>query len=439
MTAPVRKLDALTGLRFVAAALIVIHHSKGVLVLPADLWAGYGLSAAVSFFFVLSGFILTYVYPRLDTFADRGRFLLARFARLWPAHVCTFALVFLLFDGQERAYQIHPRTVGLLNLALLQSWVPRMGYFFSYNDVAWSISTEFGFYLLFLFLIPNWSRSWWYKLPLTFALAVGILIYANKPRFINPADPIRDVGIIGFYYVNPLVRLFEFALGMTTALVWLWLSPRLPTGEGRTAWRRWSLLCGATLLEVAVLVLAVWAVGKMPLLLWPHLVDLPRTGLPGAIWGCAISSVSLFFALVVLVLACERGLIARFLALRPMVLLGELSFTVYLLHKLLIRYCATRLSAFEGIPGKFVYLGFWIVLLLLSHLIWSCWERPLRQFLVGLWPKSDRPVPAAKPIRPRRSFAEVLLRPGRRFLVAELFLLAVFLWPVLYLFRHRVH
>jgi peptidoglycan/LPS O-acetylase OafA/YrhL len=82
------KFDALTGLRFLAASLILVHHST-VLRIPIPLWSfGHG----VSLFFVLSGFILAYIYPRLDSGAEAKRFLILRVARIWPAHAATLLL-----------------------------------------------------------------------------------------------------------------------------------------------------------------------------------------------------------------------------------------------------------------------------------------------------------------------------------------------------------
>ena len=84
------KLEPLTSLRFFAAAAIVLHHTQEVWV-PTGFWLPFLLDQAVAFFFVLSGFILTYVHPALPTRAERRRFWLARFARIWPAHATAWS------------------------------------------------------------------------------------------------------------------------------------------------------------------------------------------------------------------------------------------------------------------------------------------------------------------------------------------------------------
>ena len=105
----VEDLKPLTSLRFIAAMMIVLLHAQQYF---AAQWTWLSLvpGAAVhgvSFLFVLSGFILTHVY-RSRPFPGYGRFILTRFARLWPIHV--FALLvlvtfvrqdFITFDGPD--------------------------------------------------------------------------------------------------------------------------------------------------------------------------------------------------------------------------------------------------------------------------------------------------------------------------------------------------
>jgi peptidoglycan/LPS O-acetylase OafA/YrhL len=67
----VKKLNALTSLRFFAAAMIVLGHCHGQFEHTIKIAEHFALNQAVSFFFVLSGFILAYVYPVLSNFIDR--------------------------------------------------------------------------------------------------------------------------------------------------------------------------------------------------------------------------------------------------------------------------------------------------------------------------------------------------------------------------------
>ena len=88
-TTRVAQLDALTGSRFVAAyAILILHGTAFGYTLPSWL----NLSQAVSYFFVLSGFILGYRYPALPDRHAVARFYWARFARIWPMLFLTLML-----------------------------------------------------------------------------------------------------------------------------------------------------------------------------------------------------------------------------------------------------------------------------------------------------------------------------------------------------------
>ena len=93
------QLDALTGLRFLAAAAVFVSHTKGWFAIE-NFHPGPIGSAAVGFFFVLSGFILSHVYRGASEATSAGRFYLARFARIWPMHIACLALVCRSWLGQ---------------------------------------------------------------------------------------------------------------------------------------------------------------------------------------------------------------------------------------------------------------------------------------------------------------------------------------------------
>ncbi len=101
-----KQIKCLTSLRFFAAAKIVVFHSVNAFRGLGQGKIPFPLGQGVSFFFVLSGFILTYVYPSLSGSHRIRDFYVARIARIWPAHFVTFLLLLWLIPfglaGLER-------------------------------------------------------------------------------------------------------------------------------------------------------------------------------------------------------------------------------------------------------------------------------------------------------------------------------------------------
>ena len=165
------KLDALTSLRLVAALVVVVHHSKGYL-LSESLIAP--ASEAISFFFVLSGFILTYAYHK-RTYSIRG-YCLARIARILPASLLSIAVYILLLNP----YALDPSSllkpslaITASNLFLAQSLIPVPAYYFALNTVLWSVSVEAFVYLLFPALDRSLNSAFGRALLLAIPLLTG--------------------------------------------------------------------------------------------------------------------------------------------------------------------------------------------------------------------------------------------------------------------------
>jgi len=210
-----QKLDALTSLRFFAALMIVIHHSIGLFGFSKENYPPIILGQAVSFFFVLSGFILAYVYPKLDTWSEMYNFWRARIARVWPALFVTFLLAIWLlslnFDCKT----------GLANVLMVNAWIPYPAYYFSYNSPSWSISTEFFFYLAFPFLIYQWNKTWQLKLLISGAIVVLLIVVSNTlelPSYVSIED--GDITSTALLYISPISRIFEFIFGIYVAFFW---------------------------------------------------------------------------------------------------------------------------------------------------------------------------------------------------------------------------
>jgi peptidoglycan/LPS O-acetylase OafA/YrhL len=315
----------LTGLRFVAAYCVVIHHiinNTGVLP-PSALPLGNG---AVSFFFVLSGFILTHVYARrLQQWSDVKRFWVTRWARIWPLHlVCLLIAIVVYYSPQvviNRIGEFGPKL--LANVALLQSWVPNYHWGFSFNGVSWSISDEMFFYAVFpLFLLLGARRFGFAYLGVLAAMVLALAAIRSLSQ--DPRWP-PSVDVTAIVHLNPAMRLLEFLTGMAVGR-WFVAGP-----WPRRAWNAVT----STILEVLVIGLLAAA--------WYFLLNYRSLHAVSRSWAGPVVSSALvfsgytpFFAAIIFVFASSRGLLARFFSNRLLVYLGEISFSLYMIHAIVI-------------------------------------------------------------------------------------------------------
>lgn len=363
------KLNALTGLRFFAAASIVIYHLYGF-GLPRTVLEGWMLDNGVGFFFVLSGFILAYVYPSLDHPGAVKRFWIARFARIWPAHIAALLLCYLLldFDPSRLSTGVDSLAVGAANLALVHAWIPYPTYFFGYNNVSWSISTEAFFYLVFPLLIVAFARTWWWKLALAAAIAGGLIAIctmAELPVFTSLDDGITTTGLI---YISPLARLFEFILGMSAAVLWRKTQAKATFGVGV-----------GTIFEVAAILLTFVMVHYVKASV-PWVQE--NIGYAAVQWVGQGGGLALGFALVILVMAYQQGIFSRALSTKLGVFLGEISFMVYLVHYVILRAYRYRAELFEGWTGEALLAAYIASVLVVSTLLWRLVELPIRGMIL---------------------------------------------------------
>ena len=131
-----RRLDSLTALRFIAALAVVGVHGGEILWRPLLPVRSLGY-VGVTFFFVLSGFVLTWSHPSGQ---PARRFYRNRFARVWPLHTVTWLAVVVATTG------VAPGSWAALGL--VQAWVPRAGVNFAANGPSWSLSCDAFFYVL---------------------------------------------------------------------------------------------------------------------------------------------------------------------------------------------------------------------------------------------------------------------------------------------------
>ncbi|MDQ1683815.1 MAG: hypothetical protein QOC82_552 [Frankiaceae bacterium] len=358
------RLDALTGLRFWFAFLVVAHHSL-------EHWFGGGVHVVadfgyigVDFFFVLSGFVLTWsARPGVGPL----RFWWNRVARIWPLHLTTLVLAVVVGVG------VAVSGSGLVpNLLLLQAWWPQQHVYFGFNAVSWSLSCEVFFYLCFP-LLYRWlfALSPVRRVQVVVAITLALLVYPGLFSLtVAPRDP---AGWEWTTYVLPLWRLGEFAVGIVAALA------------VRDGWR--PRLSGRMALAGAVVIGAVYVgVGQ-----W-------RGALPNRPLTETVAMLLIALVLVALAVDELRGR-RGWLSSRMMVRLGAASYALYLCHALLYGWLVARWPATgEGamrVLGWSGYVGDAVGLALLLHYAVEVpSERALRRLADRRRPADVVPYPA---------------------------------------------
>lgn len=194
-------IRSLTGLRFIFALMIFMHHfSMGERVIFSE-----GGVLAVCFFFILSGFVLAYSYQeRLVAQEITSRsFYVGRLSKLYPLHILCFLVAAVLII---KTISWKHLLVAPVNLALLQSWIPVKGVYFSYNAVSWFSSDMLFFYLIFPWLALKMRTIEWKK------LIVGGLVVLSVYLLLVQLIPAAWQHAV--FYINPCFRLLDFTLGI---------------------------------------------------------------------------------------------------------------------------------------------------------------------------------------------------------------------------------
>lgn len=372
------RLDALAGLRFVAAVVVAIAHLPEISHDPAlGRVANRMLSEGVyglTFFFTLSGFVLAYGY--LDRLAQPTgpalrNYYVARVARIWPLHLLALgiALAFPTIPWNGNAGPL------VANALLVHSWMPSLEYIQSFNSVSWTLSLEAFFYLVFpliIYGVGKWKSAGPTRLYLA---AFGVWLVT-----IGVVLPFAwDVGVGPLYICNvcPAVRCGEFTVGVLLGAAHL--RGRYRSGPFETARTR-KIWTGYELAIVALIAFLIFRSHRLPLLFRMNGYYIPAV------------------ALLVFIFSRERGLLSRVLATKTVVYLSELSFAFYLLHAIVFTHfraiCASWVGPYAGAGMLIVTTVF--AAMAAHHLV----ERPAREWIIRKSkPKPARPSNDAVPHR----------------------------------------
>jgi len=267
-------------------------------------------------------------------------------------------------------------------LFLVHGWIPIASFYFSFNNVSWSVSTEAFFYLAFPYLNSQLNRSWWWKLLCTAVFVVAILEltdFLKLPEY--SSNTFSVVTSHGLVYISPLVRILEFVFGMAVGTLLLrWRESNFVTLLPVWLW---------TAFEFGALTFTLWS-GLYGTRLFSSLFDV-ETQYAFAVYAGACGSFPAF-GILIGVLSFERGLISRFLSTSLLVLLGEISYSLYLVHYTVIRWYSQNAHLLASVPKTIRYVAYWLVVLSLSFVIWRFLEKPSQRWIRSLFSKRD-PTP----------------------------------------------
>lgn len=381
-------LTNLTPLRGIAALFTVIFHFGLVIgIFGGKLLDGNESSLIsnmylmVDFFFVLSGFILCYVYAQNFSHSvnpkNFRKFAIARFARVYPLHIfslfLTSAFLFLLYqwgaevspilDTQNSVYSF------ITNLLLLHSM--NLHQWFTFTHASWSISVEWWMYMLFPFLVgpfirlPKPGRILVVALCIVGYLVVGFVLFplATVPdslSFMRPTGP-APFSLNVSYQFGIFRCLFGFVMGMTVYFGYI------------DGWAKRFFSSGYTFL-----------------ILLAGLFICLHFGVPD------IFTVS-FFPFILLSAAYGNPTMNAVLGTRPLQRLGDWSFSIYLIHQPFmyqgaVFFANSKKVGFTVPPlsvgaSWLLCLLFVAFILFVSYLSYRFIELPSRNFINRRWGK----------------------------------------------------
>jgi 3-O-acyltransferase len=398
---PAIRLPSLTGYRFILAiAVFSTHALSSARFYHNEFLNGLGLivpygSASLSSFFALSGFMLTWGASRADT---ARLFWRRRLVKIFPNHVLTWAstIVLLAVLGPLPLLGVSPHVgPALVNLILVQTWIPHPDYLLSVDGINWSVSCEIFFYALLPLVIwplMRISADWLWRCfagtAVVIAVIPAVITYTiDAPPW--PLWPPLSFVQTWLVYFFPLVRLPEFLLGVLLArIVQMGRWPRL---------RAWW---------VALFAVPVW---------------LATSVLPVAYYRSGLLAVPVCLFIPIIAARDIEGQ-GGWLSRRSVVLLGNASYAMYLIHWPVLgvtRHLVGEHRTFDGVTGTLIIIAVFVGTQLAAVALYQYYERPLmRRF------SSPRPGPQRRGRPPPASLIPSRASPHskRRAIVGFLFL-----------------
>jgi peptidoglycan/LPS O-acetylase OafA/YrhL len=316
----------------------------------------------VGFFFLISGFVLAYNYADRAVLSKR-RFYIARLSRVYPTYLLVLALSVPFLLEEWHAHTPHDFYLGLILTPLaLQGWSPILATF--WNTVGWTLPAEIMLYGVFPFLLLGLRRmDPMLKTPLRLAVAILIVwaigitphvsyLLLNPDHLTEPATRYTYAYWLRVLKYTPCLYLCTFTAGVLLA--------RLHAMLELTSRQRLAMALSAL---TAIGLFFAYGSARTPYVLVHGALLLP------------------LFATLLLAL-CGGNAVTSLLSWKPLVLFGETTFALYLLH-----FNAFLLIHFYHLPERLhvAALDPWIsyaVIIAMAFAVSRYFEKPAREFVL---------------------------------------------------------
>lgn len=345
------RIEQLTFTRFIAALSIVVFHF-GADIFPFNYNCFSFLikqaNLGVSYFFILSGFVMIIAYGQNGKRVDKFKYYMNRLARIYPIYLAALLLMVIFYFADKRA--VSP-TEFVLSFFVVQAWIPP--YPLTLNGPGWSLAVEFFFYALFPLLFNRiYAKTELKKLfiPIISFWAVSQIILnilGNSSFYKGFPSNSHDL-----LYYNPIMHLNEFLIGNLAGLFFLKMD------KTKSKNYTWHLL---VLLILLILLL------KLPI---------PVTFHDGLL--------AIIFIPFILFFSLSSGTLAKIFNSKALIFLGEISYGIYILQ-IPVYYWSMGLLRYLGFHNNYVLFYFPLIILIASSsLSYVYIETPLRKMIKNI-------------------------------------------------------
>jgi peptidoglycan/LPS O-acetylase OafA/YrhL len=364
---------SLTFTRFIAAFCIVIYHgiclNQAVFPFNNEYLNKFFIhgNSAVVYFFLLSGFIMA--INNDEKKVNKKKYWIDRFSRIYPVYFLGILVViffplfgkiidFVKYDNstlyqalilgldETLAYLKINYTGLILNLFLIQSWFTDFRYAISAPN--WSLSTEIFFYFLFPFIFPiitNFNKNTFLLVVTLIWLLISIFFGYFGNVFFKNSDIQQIINM-------PIAYIHIFLLGLTVG--W-WI--KKSSFEERIKMRNGTFL--------------IAAIFTINYLFFDGFNNFHHT---------LMYQSSIFLWIILTIVSVKSKSIIEFLTRKEFLVLGDLSYSLYILHLPISIYVSLVFSSLNYSPTQVFYIST-IISLASSYICLKFYEFPMRNFV----------------------------------------------------------